>query len=147
MRRARLLPATCPLGTTSRSPARGRCSSRNATACSAPCLRRSLSGWTSGGSGAEARLRLAALLLRGVRVGLLLPRRYVPAGGQHRVVAGLTEHLVQLATAHAEVASVVEREDHRVAHDALQRSEILRVAADAHDAHAVVDRGDGGLRA
>src|SRR4029078_9970914 len=72
---------------------------------------------------------------RGSRVRSLLPRRYFAARCEHRVIAGLTEQLVQLATPHALVAAIVEGEDHGVAHDPLQRSKIFGVTRDPYDAH------------
>src|SRR2546430_14551776 len=54
---------------------------------------------------------------------------------------------MQLPAAYALVPPVVEGEHHGVAHDPLQRGQVLGVAGDPDHAHAVVDRRDGRLGA
>jgi hypothetical protein len=84
-----------------------------------------LLGYLAGGSyqrvadlAGQASLILLALSCEATsrRGGALFgPRRYCALGGEHGVVAGLAEYVVQLTAPHAHVAAVVQRVDQGVA--------------------------------
>src|SRR5690242_21547937 len=64
----------------------------------------------------DQRYAPAAMLPSPVRRALLVFGQPFPAGSEHRVITRMAEDVVQLPTAHALVAPVVEREHHGVTH-------------------------------
>src|SRR6185312_12891812 len=83
----------------------------------------------------------------GGRVWLGVVGEGFAAGGEHGVVAGVTEDVVQLAAAYALVAAARQGAHHGVAHVPPQRGQVVSVAGEGSHPHAVVDGSDGRLGA